>query len=566
MKLPIIDLEYFMNTYGTEFSTNNLHQLSTVVDLLEKHKRRTIEVTDAIRHREQILEKMCCLIDDFHNLKENNPGILLFVQREALFLQKALQHIGTKVVELIDKWRKDLSLDYPFRFMEHSNYLLKMRYDLEFVDYSEIAPYIFPYKGHPLLANVPSLYYESIDKMLEVQDKKNPSLASTVTYPLTKQKLKMADKALSAERKLTKFENIILKEEENEKATKLFLFTLIKKGKFITVLNVAEGEFDLSLQQQMKIRNIFTENPQHVVSYFGLSGKLSLSHQISPQKQMITLDKTDTLSEGTTKSEKLVDNAEHPNKEEKENNIDHDYASDATDDTIEYVVLNHSRHFESNIYLKTEDPPYNHYDGSGEESEKEPIKHSTEFHTNAAYQQTSLSEISTISNPSLADQSTTDSHQIADLSRIEKVEEVCNDSIEPVLLATEQPPLETQKCQHMSDTVYSHLGTPHEPNNEVYPPSPKYSERDEKETADPSSLQDHHDFSFSYTDPYDEFSPKPSVKSNNPSTTHQNVTAATTPRATHLESSPPSQRSSHSRSSSSDSSFSSLSSDFEEAA
>ncbi|KAG2385856.1 hypothetical protein C9374_003005 [Naegleria lovaniensis] len=560
MKLPSIDVEYFINTYGTEYSTTNLHQLSTVVDLLEKHKRRTIEVTEAIRHREEIIEQLCCLIDDFHNLKENNPGILLFVQREALVLQKTLQHIGTKVVELIDKWRKDLSLDYPFRFKEHSNYLLKMRYDLEFVDYSEIAPYIFPFKGHPLLGNVPSLYYESIDKMLEVQDKKNPSLTSTVTYPLTKQKLKMADAATSAERKLTKFEAIILKEEENEKATKHFLFTLIKKGKFISVLNVEEGEFDLSLEQQLKIRNIFTDNPEHVVSFFGLSGKLSVTHQISSH-QLVTLDKTDTLSEDTTKSDKLVlpDNTQQHN-EGNNVNENNGYTSDGTDDAIEYIVLNHSRRHESNGHLKTDEPSFNqhHYDGSGEESEKEPIKRTDVG--NSTTQQLSLAEISSISNPYLEDQNdpsnTSDTHQIADLSRIEKVAELCNDSIEPVLLAEEQP-LETHKCQHMNDTVYSHLGTPHEPNNEVYPPSPKYSERTE-ESVDPSQNNHFDDFSFSYTNPYDEFSPKPSHSETSQPSNQTTVQSSTTPLQ-----SPPSQQYSHASRSSS---FSSIQSDFDEAA
>jgi len=284
MKLPFIDFEYFLNRYGSECNSYNLHQMTSVADLLETHKRKTIQVTEAIMEREKVLEEMTILLEEYHNYKYSTTNILLVVQKEVLILQKSLQKKGIQVVELIDKWRKDLSLDYPFRYMEYPNYLLKMRYDQEFVDYSEVSPYIFPYKNHPLLSNVPSLYYEKVDKLLETPDKKNPSVSS-VTYPLTRNKMKMADLAVNAERVLSKYESIIMKEEENERTIKHFLFSLIKRGQFITILNVSEGEFLLTQEQQEKIKGIFSQNPEYVASYFCLSKARIMEQPLVPSRK-----------------------------------------------------------------------------------------------------------------------------------------------------------------------------------------------------------------------------------------------------------------------------------------
>ncbi|EFC48325.1 predicted protein [Naegleria gruberi] len=379
MKLPFIDVEYFFNAYGSEYNIYNLHQLSMVVDLLENHKLKTIQVTEAIWEREDVLDKLHCLVEEYNAVKDSNPGLILVAQKEALILQKDIQKKGLKIVELIDKWRKDLSLDYPFRFMEYTNYLIKMRYDLEFVDNSDLSHYIFPFRGHPLLANVPSLYYENIEKLLEVPDKKNPSLSATVTYPLTKKKLKLADKAMNAERKLNKYEAIILREEDNERTIKQFLFTLIKKGKFITVLNVSEGEFELTPEQQQKIKGIFNQSPEYVISYFNLHARVNLEPQFPEKKPEPSTPKS---SEKTIQNDvviigsviaptpKAVSNGQVFLTEEEDDELDDEnrlginnekgYASDITDD-IEFEI----------IEKKQDQNNSKNYDGSGEETEEE---------------------------------------------------------------------------------------------------------------------------------------------------------------------------------------------------
>ncbi|KAL9656271.1 hypothetical protein ABK040_007884 [Willaertia magna] len=244
MKIPNVDTNYYLKIYSNNFTSYNLHQLSIIIDKLEEHKNNTLQVIQFIMNREKLLVKMKKFIENYHLNNVNTADYLSNTQKKGLELQKSLQKVSTTVVELILKWRKLLTLNYPFRYQSFNNYLLKMKNDVNFVDSSEISSIIFPYRGNPLLSHIPSLFNEKVETLLEKTGKKCP-VTGSVTFPMSKSKIAELEKISSTESLLVKYEEIINVEEENEKDIDRVVSELVKKGNFLPVINT--GNFDLTV-------------------------------------------------------------------------------------------------------------------------------------------------------------------------------------------------------------------------------------------------------------------------------------------------------------------------------